>query len=397
MDAEIVSIGTELLRGEVIDTNASYLASQLPLLGIDLYRVTQVGDERGRLVEIFRQAWRRSQLLLTTGGLGPTEDDLTREALSEMLGEELKVDPTLEQGLRGLFALWGREMPSHNIKQATLIPSAQAIPNPRGTAPGWWVEKEGKIVIAMPGPPKEMRRMWEKEVSPRLSQQVKGEIIISRTLKTYSLTEAEVDELVSRSSSPVEIGIYAKPDGIHLRLIARAPKQEEAEERIQQGEACLRQILTGHIWGVDDDTLEGVVGTLLADGGLTLATMESYTGGLLAATLSDAPRSCAYYNGGLVAPPKETSIALGVEAQLLSQYGATSLEVALAMATAARQRLEANIGIGVSGEDAVFIAVEDGRRNRTYHGNYPSSYPEAKRRATIAALFKLRCLLLSPD
>src|SRR4030042_3579130 len=194
MNAEIISIGTELLMGEISDTNAAYLASQLPLVGIDLHWITVVGDNRERLLKAFHQAWKRSDIILASGGLGPTEDDLTREAIAKMLGEERKVSPPLEQELRAIFAHMGWEMPSHNIKQATLIPSAQAIPNPRGTAPGWWIEKENKIIIAMPGPPWEMQHMWEKEVTPRLQQKLPREFILSRTLKSFGLSEAKVDE-----------------------------------------------------------------------------------------------------------------------------------------------------------------------------------------------------------
>jgi len=168
--AEIISIGTELLLGETTDTNASYLASQLPLLGIDLYWVSQVGDNQGRLVEVLKRAWQRSELVLTSGGLGPTGDDLTREAIAEMLGEKLEIEPSLEKGLRERFGRWSMAMPLSNLKQATLIASAQSIPNEQGTAPGWWVEKGGCILVAMPGPPREMQEIWRKEVQPRLWQ-----------------------------------------------------------------------------------------------------------------------------------------------------------------------------------------------------------------------------------
>jgi len=215
MKAEIVSIGTELLLGEITDTNASYLASQLPMLGTDLLWVTQVGDNLVRMRECLERAWGRSDLVLTTGGLGPTEDDLTREAIAEMMGEELKVDPELERGLRGFFSIRGFPMPESNIKQATLIPSAKAITNPRGTAPGWWVEREGRILIAMPGPPSEMQRMWQKEVSGRLRERLGHEIILSRTIKTFNMAESAVDEMVSPllSSTNPTLAVYAKPEG----------------------------------------------------------------------------------------------------------------------------------------------------------------------------------------
>ncbi|MDP6126692.1 MAG: competence/damage-inducible protein A, partial [Dehalococcoidales bacterium] len=154
MKAEIISIGTEILLGEITDTNASYLAGQLPPLGIDLYWVSQVDDNQGRLVEVLRRAWQRSEFILTSGGLGPTGDDLTREAIAEMLGETLEVDPSLEKALRERFGRTGGDMPLSNLKQANTIPSAEPVPNPLGTAPGWWVERDGRILVAMPGPPR---------------------------------------------------------------------------------------------------------------------------------------------------------------------------------------------------------------------------------------------------
>ncbi|GAI57145.1 unnamed protein product, partial [marine sediment metagenome] len=157
--AEIISIGTELLLGEITDTNASYLAGQLPFLGIDLYWISQVGDNQARLVEILKRAWLRSDLILITGGLGPTEDDLTREAIAEMLGEELRIDPLFEREIRERFTRRGIKMAPSNIKQAAVIPSAKAIHNARGTAPGWWVEKGGHMLVAMPGPPGEMHHI----------------------------------------------------------------------------------------------------------------------------------------------------------------------------------------------------------------------------------------------
>ena len=408
VNAEIISIGTELLLGEVTDTNAAYLAGQLPLLGIDLRRVTLVGDNLERLSEAFSRAWENCNIILATGGLGPTEDDLTREAIAQMLGEELRSSPALEEELRAIFSRMGRAMPPHNIKQTMLIPSAQAIPNPRGTAPGWWIEKGKKMMVAMPGPPGEMQRMWEKEVMPRLQERLQKEAILFRTLKSFGFSEAEVDEMVSPlfSLANPKIGIYAKPDGIHLRLIAKARKHEEAEKLIARGEAQVRAIFTHHIWGTDSDTLEGIVGALLASKGLTLATMESCTGGLLAATLTDVPGSSVYYKGGFIAYSNEAKIALGVNARLIEQHGAVSLEVAEAMAEAARLRLKADIGVGITGvagpdklegkpPGIAYIAICDSQGKRSLQGNYPPRRPEVKHLATTHALFLLRQRLLA--
>jgi nicotinamide-nucleotide amidase len=408
MKAEIISIGTELLLGEITDTNASYIASQLPLLGIDLYWVSQVGDNLGRMKEILEQAWGRSDLILTTGGLGPTEDDLTREAIAAILGEELKVDPELERQLREFFSSLGFQMPESNIKQATLIPSAEAIPNPRGTAPGWWVECQEKLLIAMPGPPSEMQRMWQKEVSPRLQQRLGHEIILSRTLKTFGYSEAAVGEMVSPllSATNPSLAVYAKPDGIHLRLTAKAGRKEEAEQMIAKREEGIRSLFRESIWGSDEETLEGMVGALLSEKGLTLATMESATGGLLASMITDAPGSSAYFKGGLVAYIDEAKISHGVDPALIVQHGAISPEVAGAMAEAARAKLGADIGVGVTGLadptegeekpiETAHIAIDDGKNKRVIPGIYPPLRPEVKRRAAYHVLFELRRTLLA--
>ena len=407
MKAEIISIGTEMLLGQITDTNATYIASQLPLLGIDLLWVTQVGDNLGRMRECLERGWNRSDLVITTGGLGPTEDDVTREAVAEMLGEELGVDPDLERGLREFFSSRGFPMPESNIKQATLVPSAKAIPNPRGTAPGWWVERGGKLLIAMPGPPSEMQRMWEKEVSGRLRERL-HEIILSRTIKTFGFGESMVDEMVSPllSSTNPTLAVYAKPDGIHLRLTAKAQKREEAERMIAQLEGETRSLFSDLIWGTDDETLESVVGALLVEKGLTLATMESCTGGLLANTITDVPGSSNYFKGGLVAYTNEAKISYGVDATLIATHGAISPEVAGTMAEVARLRLGADIGVGITGVagpaqvegkpiGTAHIAIDDGVEKRLVFGIYPPLRHDVKRRATYHALFELRKVLLS--
>ena len=351
MNAEIISIGTELLLGEVNDTNASYLASQLALLGANLRWITVVDDNMDRLVEVLGRAWKRSDLVLATGGLGPTQDDLTREAIAQMLNEDMKVSEPLLQNLKAMFAAMDRPMAATNSKQAALISSAQAIPNPRGTAPGWWVERDGRGAVAMPGPPAEMQRMWQREVMPRLQARIRGRVVMLRTLKCFGLSEAEAGETASQFGDwgNPSLGIYAGSDGVHLRMIARAASCDEAAEMIAGSEVRLRNMLATHIWGADDDTLEATVGKLLAERGLTLATMESCTGGLLGSMLTDVPGSSTYYRGGFVAYSDEAKVALGVDLRLIEQHGAVSSQTARAMADAACQGFGADIGLGTTG------------------------------------------------
>ena len=351
MRAELISIGTELLLGEIVDTNAQYISARLPALGIDLFYISKVGDNLERLSEVIARAWSRSDLVITTGGLGPTEDDLTRESIARVLAEDLSVDPEEEQRLRDFFGRRGVAMPERNVKQAMLIPSARAIPNPRGTAPGWWVEREGKVIVAMPGPPSEMQRMWEEEVAPELERRHPGAVLVTRTLKTSGLGEGHVDELISpllKSANPT-IGVYARADGVQLRIGAKAPTKEEAARLIEPVEQELRRLLGELIWGADDDTFESAVGDLFTRYRLTLATMESCTGGLLAHTITNVPGSSSYFRGGLVSYATEMKIAWGVPADVIEEHGVISAECAAAMALAARERLGADVGVGITG------------------------------------------------
>jgi len=407
MKAEIISIGTEILLGDILDTNANYLAARLPALGIDLYWMTQVGDNLGRLAEAFRRAWDRSDLTLATGGLGPTEDDVTREAIAAALDELLSVQPELEAQLRAFFASRGLLMPERNVKQAALIPSARVIPNPRGTAPGWWVERDGRILVALPGPPAELERMWEAEVAPRLAALAGGGAIVSRTLKTAGIGEGTVDEMVSpllKSTNPT-IGVYAKPDGVHLRITAKAATAEEARSLIAPVEEEARRILGQGVWGADGDTLEGAVGAMLKERGLTLATMESCTGGLLASTITDVAGSSAYFKGGFVSYTAEMKVALGVNSEVVARHGVVSAEVAQDMARACRQRLGADIGIGITGvagpdplegkpPGTIHIGLDDGVAPQAISYTFAQGRAATKRRAVTTALALLRRSLL---
>lgn len=415
MKAEIISVGTEILLGDILDTNSNYLAVRLAPMGIDLYYISKVGDNLGRLTETIERAHGRSDLVLLTGGLGPTEDDLTREAIAATLGEEMHVDPDTERRLRDMFASRGFTFPESNVKQAMLIPSARSIPNPRGTAPGWWVEKDGpdgrsRHIIAMPGPPAELQRMWEMEVAPRLAELVSGEVIVSRTLKTIGIGEGHLDEMVSpllKSENPT-IGVYAKPDGVHLRLTAKARTPEAARELIAPVEEELRRIVGEAAWGADDDTLEGAVGAMLDKGALTLATMESCTGGLLASTITDVPGSSVYYRGGYVAYSARMKMNLGVSADLIERHGTVSDEVAKDMARAARVNADTSYGVsvtGVAGPDELegkppgqmHIAVDDGGEGLSIAYTYYQGRAATKRRAVTSALALLRRALLQRE
>ena len=351
MKAEIISIGTELLMGELTDTNAPFIASRLPPLGIRLEWVSQVGDDLDQLTELLKRGLSRSDVIFTSGGLGPTKDDLTRESVAKALGEEPSVNEDMLEHLRDFFRRRGTDMPATNIKQATLIPSAQTIPNARGTAPGWWVDNDGKIIVCMPGPPGELHGMWEEEVAPRLRERSRGDVILTRNIKTTGLSEGKIDEMVAEylgKENPY-LGIYAKPDGIHLRIIARASDEEKARALIQPVERGLDALVGPYVWGYDDDSPEQAVAHLLVQKGLTLGTMESVTGGLLANSITSLTDSYRYFRGGMVINGVESAIASGVPKAAIERHGTVSQEAAAAMAQAAREVLNADIGIGITG------------------------------------------------
>ena len=409
MKAEIIAVGTEILLGEIVDTDSQYIAARLPALGIDLFWVTQVGDNLPRVRAALERASQRSDLIFTTGGLGPTEDDLTREAIAAMLGEDMTVDPALEAHLHEFFARRGRPMPERNVKQATLIPSARAIPNAYGTAPGWWVEREGRVIIAMPGPPGEMRRMWEAEVEPELRRRAGGFVLVSRTLKTSDVTEGLVDELlgdVKHGANPT-VSVYSRADGIQVRIAAKAADRHAADALIAPVEAEARRLLDDAVWGADADTLEGVVGTMLRERGSSLATMESCTGGLLASTVTDVSGSSDYFKGGLVSYATEMKLAWGVSRGVVETYGVISAECAREMARVARERLSADVGLGVTGvagpdeqegkpAGTVHIALDDGSGDvRVVSYQFTQSREMVKRRAVTTALSLLRRNVLS--
>ena len=403
---EILSIGTELLMGELTDTNSAYIAARAPALGITIQRMSQVGDDLQLLAGAFAAALERADVVFSTGGLGPTQDDLTREAISSALGEEMQVDPALLEDLKAWFRYRGAHMPPRNTKQATLIPSAESIPNNQGTAPGWWVEREGKIIVAMPGPPGEMYNMWQTLVAPKLKDRVRGQVIITRNIKTTDLAEADVAERIAQfaeSENPY-LGIYAKHDGIHLRIIGRGASEEEARALMEPVETGILQIMGPHVWGFDDDSPEGALAEALTESGLTVATMESCTGGLMASTITDVPGSSAYFHGGIVSYSNEAKIANGVPAETIRNHGAISEETAEAMAKAVRQRLHADVGVGVTGVagpseqegkavGTVFIAIATENAVKPVALRLPPRRAVVKYRSVTTALVELTRLV----
>lgn len=331
MKAELLSIGTELLLGQIVDTNANYLAGRLALLGIDCLHMQTVGDNLGRATQAFERALSRSDLVLATGGLGPTEDDLTREAIAAALGESPAIDPTLEADLVAWFSGRGIVMPDRNRKQAWLIPSARALPNPNGTAPGWDVQKDGKRIIAMPGVPREMTPMWQS-IEPSLAR---AGALRWRTLKLLGIGESSVEEKLAelvRSTSPT-VATYAKNDGVHVRVADKAATPEDADRRIADMERTIRARLGEFVWGTDDETLPGVIGRGLEARRWRLAVAESLSAGDIARALADAPGAERWFVGAIVRPLADSETLegdgrrLGGDVLLVTPHGAETSQL----------------------------------------------------------------------
>ena len=395
MKAEIISTGTEILLGNIVDTNTAFIAEQLAMLGIDLYFASTVGDNFDRLLGALKTARERSDLVLMTGGLGPTQGDITREVVACLLEEEMVVDESLKVTLEKFFAGRSIAMSANNLKQAMLIPSAQAIPNNRGTAPGWWAEKEGKIIIAMPGPPAEMQAMWQKFIAPALQNRAGG-VILSRTLKTFGMPEGSVDEELSpllKSTNPT-LAIYAKPDGIHLRITAKADSEEAARQLITEHERAVRGIVDKYLWGVDDDDLAAMVAKLLIDKGLTLAVVETFTSGALIQILAHAPESDRFFKGGFYAASDEMKTSLGLV------WGSGDMtKTTSAIASLVRDKVHASIGIDIEGymeksDDVpmakVIIAIAGLKSGISLARNFPGRLTNMENRIAYQVLFELK-------
>ncbi len=368
MKAEILSIGTELLLGQIVDTNSAYLAGRLAGAGVDCLHQTTVGDNLDRAAEAIRRGLGRSELLVMTGGLGPTEDDLTREAIAAALGETPSVDADLARQLQEWFSGRGATMPLRNLKQAWLIPSAVAIPNPHGTAPGWDVRRDGVRIVAMPGVPREMTPMWEERVEPTLFA---GSVLRSRTLKLLGLGESAVEEALGElvhSRAPT-VATYAKNDGVHVRLTDKDTDPAAVARRLAAMEDRVRELVGEHVWGADGDTLGTVIDAALRRRGWRLATAEAQSAGELAQALAGADVQA--YLGGVVRPGAD-------QGALAASIEALAAETSVLVPAGA-------------GETRIVVRTPLRERSATVRFRSES---EGRRRSVLAALDLLRRALL---
>jgi nicotinamide-nucleotide amidase len=355
--AEIVTIGTEMLLGDLVDTNTAWLSARLATLGVGVYRHTTVGDNRDRIAEALKEAALRAALVITTGGLGPTSDDLTNECLADVTGREMVEYPEARAHVDEMFRRFGREPTANNYKQALFPEGTELIPNPLGTAMGALLESNGTLFATLPGVPSEMRRMFEETLEPLIRDRTEGSII-SRALWFAGIGESALAEKVQDllDASDPTVAPLAGQGKVRIRITTRAATQEEAEERIAPVEREILSRLGDYYFGEDDETLESAVGRLLKVRGATLALAESCTGGLLAKRLTDIPGSSAYLEEGLVTYSNESKERLlGVPHELLVEHGAVSEPVARAMAEGARELAGTDYGLSVTG-----IAGPDG-------------------------------------
>ncbi len=409
MRAEIISVGTEILLGDVIDTNASYIAQKLILFGIDLFRKTVVGDNKKRLVRVLRECLKRVDLIIITGGLGPTEDDITKEVVSELMGQELIFSERIAQQIKKKFP--HRQIPEKTVVKQALIPSsAKIISNNVGTAPGIIFEEKNKIVILLPGVPSEMKEMMQDGVVPYLADRVKNkDIIRSRVLKILGIGESEVEEKIPPSllhcSNPT-LGLLAKEGEVHIRITAKFPPKI-VDDKIKQVEDDLRDELGDYVYGVNEQSLEGIVAFWLKKKKLTIAVAESCTGGLISHRLTNIAGSSNYFCCGIASYSNQAKIdLLGVDESLIKGKGAVSLEVAEKMALGAMVSANTDLGLGISGiagptgatnkkpVGLVYIALSSQTEQIIRKFVFSGDRERIKWRASQAALNMLRKYLL---
>lgn len=349
----IISIGTELTLGQTVDTNAAWLAARLAAIGIRAARHITVADDLEAIRDVLREAAGHGDIVLVTGGLGPTADDLTREAVAAAIGQPLEPHAPSAQQIRAFFAARGCEMPDTNRRQALLPRGAAAIENPSGTAPGIAVHIGGKRSYFMPGVPYEMRRMFERDVEPALRSEANGRVIVTRTLRCIGVGEsnigAKLRDLMTRGRNP-EIGTTAEMGVIGVRINASADSAEVAEALAAKDETEISARLGDCVFGREDETLAAVVGRMLRTRQETVATAESCTGGLIGTLVTDVAGSSDYYIGGVVSYSDESKTRLvGVDSALLRSDGAVSESTARGMADGVRNALGADWGLSTTG------------------------------------------------
>ena len=408
-DAEIIAIGSELLTPQKVDTNSLYLTDQLNALGVEVVRKTVVGDERGRLTDSILGAIARSRIIVLTGGLGPTEDDLTRDAVASALGRGMVFRQDICDLIEERFRGFQRKMVEINRRQAYIIEGAEVLANDRGTAPGQWIEHGSARLMLLPGPPNELKSMFEKQCLPRLEKFLPPQVIRILTLRVVGMPESDLDQLIA----PVYLRypnlattILAVSGEIHIHLRARSPDSNQAEALIAEVAAQIEPLIGDRIYSRNGDSLEKVAGDLLRARHASLSVAESATAGLLGGRITNVPQSSDYFLGGFLAysDAMKTKL-LGVPAEMLAEHTAVSEPVAKAMAEGARQRTGSDYALaitGFAGPDGaqvglVFIGLATPRGAEARRVQFPGDRERVRAFSTNIALDILRRNLLATD
>lgn len=353
MKAEIIAVGSELLTPDRLDTNSLFLTEELNKLGIEVARKTVVGDNAADLRDAFAGALERVELVLSCGGLGPTADDLTRETVAELLGRKLQRDDRIVQAIEARFRSFRREMPEINVRQAMVPEGAEALNNPRGTAPGLWIEQGERIIVLLPGPPREMRGIFEAEIAPRLARRATGVRLFHRELRVTGLGESHVEQRIApiyKRYEDVATTVLAAPGEVQVHLRLWSDQPEQSAKTLDEIERGFDIALTDRIFSRNGEPLHEVVARELTLNHATIAVAESCTGGLLAQRLTNTAGSSSYFLGGVVCYSNERKTAWAdVPPELIAAKGAVSPEVAAALADGIRRRVGSELGVGVTG------------------------------------------------
>ena len=412
MKAEIISIGSEILRGQITDTNANFIAKKLVELGIDLEHISAVGDNPKSLLSTLKLALQRSDLIITTGGLGPTEDDITYQTIARALNLKLIKYPEAEENLKRILKKINKTISPSNLKQVYFPEGAKIIINQYGTAPAMILEKDNKIICSFPGVPHEMKNLIEENLIPYLKEKFPPSMIKkSKTLKITGLGESSVNELIRdymNKQTNFSFGIYANPEDIQVQVTTQAPTEKEVEKLLQSSANQLTKILGNYIYGSDEETIEEVVGNLLKTKKLKVAVAESCTGGMLGEMITRIPGSSEYFQGGVIsynARVKED--LLKVPPEVIRKYGEVSRQVAKLMAEGVRRCCHSDIGISITGiagpggatekkkVGLVYMALADSKKTITQKHQLFGSRQLIRLRSTRRALNLLRNYLIS--
>jgi nicotinamide-nucleotide amidase len=353
MKAEIIAVGSELLTPDRLDTNSLFLTEELNKLGIEVVRKSVVGDHRDTLSAAFKEARERVELVIASGGLGPTEDDLTRETVAELLGRKLQLNDAILRYIQGRFRQLGREMPAVNVRQAMVPEGAEVLENPRGSAPGLWIEDSGQMIALLPGPPRELKPMFQEQILPRLKRRGSRIRMFHRELRVAGMGESALEQRIKpiyTRYADVNTTILAAPGEIQIHLRLWTEDAAHAQKTLDEISQSFELVLTDRIFSQDGSSLEEVVANILTMNNTTISAAESCTGGLLAQRLTSIAGSSSYFLGGVVCYSNELKTAWAdVPPEIIKAKGAVSSEVAMALADGIRRRVGSMLGVGITG------------------------------------------------